>query len=159
MMDRTPPPRPETARFTGRHMAAILVGFFAVVVGVNLFMARMATGTFGGVVVENSYVASQHFNRWLDRAAQARALGWQASAVRLGDGRVAVMLAGVAGADARLTGDAWHPLGRLPDRPLAFALAPDGRFVSREALPQGRWRLRLEVRQGGRSWRTEQDLR
>jgi len=139
-------------------MAVILVGFFAVVIAVNLFMARMAIGTFGGVVVENSYVASQHFNRWLDNAAQARALGWRATAARRDDGRVAVSLAGVARGEARLNGEAWHPLGRLPDRPLAFALQPDGRFVSRESLPQGRWRLRLEVRQGGHSWRTEQDL-
>jgi nitrogen fixation protein FixH len=51
--------------FTGWHMALILIGFFAVVVGVNLLMARFASSTFGGVVVENSYVASQQFNGWL----------------------------------------------------------------------------------------------
>jgi nitrogen fixation protein FixH len=43
-------------------MAMILVAFFAVVIAVNLLMARLAISTFGGVVVENSYVASQHFN-------------------------------------------------------------------------------------------------
>ena len=38
--------------FTGRHMTAILVGFFGVVIAVNLTMASYATGTFGGVVVD-----------------------------------------------------------------------------------------------------------
>jgi nitrogen fixation protein FixH len=58
--------RAQTASgFTGRHMAITIVGFFLVVIVVNLAMARMATSTFGGVVVENSYVASQHYNRWL----------------------------------------------------------------------------------------------
>ena len=51
--------------FTGRHMAAIMVAFFGVVIVVNLLNARLASSTFGGEVVENSYVASQDFNRWL----------------------------------------------------------------------------------------------
>ena len=54
--------------FTGRHMAMILVAFFGVVIVVNLIMARYASSTFGGIVVENSYVASQEFNKWLDEA-------------------------------------------------------------------------------------------
>lgn len=53
----TRPPGP----FNGRHMTAILVAFFAVVIAVNVLMARFIICTFGGVVVENSYVASQHF--------------------------------------------------------------------------------------------------
>jgi len=40
--------------FTGRHMLAVLVGFFGVVIAVNFIMASYATSTFGGVVVENS---------------------------------------------------------------------------------------------------------
>ena len=45
-----------TMRFTGWHMAAILLGFFGLVVAVNLYMAHTAISTFGGTVVENSYV-------------------------------------------------------------------------------------------------------
>ena len=37
-----------TRKFTGWHMSAILVGFFAIVISVNLFMARAAIGSFGG---------------------------------------------------------------------------------------------------------------
>jgi len=59
-----------TGPFTGKHFAVIIVAFFAVVIGVNLFMATQASATFGGVVVENSYVASQEFNKWLDEAEQ-----------------------------------------------------------------------------------------
>jgi nitrogen fixation protein FixH len=56
-------------------MAAIMVAFFAVVIAVNVYMARLASSTFTGVVVENSYVASQHFNRWLDEARAEERLG------------------------------------------------------------------------------------
>ena len=111
-----------TRHFTGRHMAFILVAFFAVVIVVNLYMARMAGSTFGGVVVENSYVASQHFNRWLDEAAAERALGWQAAAERLPDGRISVRLSGLpTGTAPKVAAVARHPLGSLPDTDLAFA--------------------------------------
>lgn len=147
-----------TRQFTGRHMAAIMIGFFAVVVAVNLLMARLAGSTFGGIVVENSYVASQNFNRWLDEAAAEKALGWQASALRLADGKVEVTLAGMPAGEAVLTADARHPLGRMPDRALAFTALGNGRFVSATPLPQGRWRLRIAVRQAGRIWRSEGDI-
>ena len=54
-------------RFTGYHATMIIVAFFAVVVGVNMVMARFALSTFGGTVVDNSYVASQKYNEWLKR--------------------------------------------------------------------------------------------
>ncbi|HUD29953.1 MAG TPA: FixH family protein [Novosphingobium sp.] len=74
--------------FNGRHMAAILVAGFGVVIAVNFTMAGLASSTFGGVVVENSYVASQHFNRWLDEADKEKALGWSVDARQRTDGRV-----------------------------------------------------------------------
>jgi nitrogen fixation protein FixH len=139
-------------------MSAILVAFFDVVIAVNLAMARYAIGTFGGVVVENSYVASQHFNRWLDEAESERALGWRAQARRGAGNRIELDLTGPAAGSARIAAVARHPLGRLPDRDLTFAPAGPGRFVTTQALPPGRWRLRIEVAADGRTWRAEQDL-
>ncbi len=101
--------------FTGWHMTGILVAFFGVVIAVNLTMASYAVSTFGGVVVENSYVASQEFNGWLDEAKDERALGWSASVARDGAGHVTVVLAGAPDGVA-LSAEARHPLGRLPDR-------------------------------------------
>lgn len=146
---------PVAGQFTGRHMAMVMVAFFAVVIGVNLIMARMASHSFTGVVVENSYVASQHFNRWLEEARRERELGWSATATRAQDGHVVVALAG-APADVRVSAVAWHPLGRAPDRPLRFERTDAG-FRSDEVLPAGRWRIRIEVNAaGGRRWRTEE---
>ena len=144
-------------RFTGRHMAAILVAFFGAVVLVNLTMARFAVATFGGVVVDNSYVASQEFNRWLDRAEASRALGWEARIERDGEGKLAVALAG-APAGVTLSAEARHPLGRRPDAALTFAELGPGRFVSREALPEGRWIVRLAATDGVQTWRRETRL-
>lgn len=146
-----------TGTFTGRHMAAIFVAFFGVVVAVNFAMARYAVSTFGGVVVANSYVASQNFNRWLDEAAAAKALGWQVVTTRAADGRLAMALTG-APQGATISAMARHPLGRLPDRQIAFTEAAAGRFVSTQPLPEGRWQLHVEVRAGGHVWRSEEPL-
>ncbi len=145
-------------RFTGRHATAIIVGFFGVVIVVNLTMASFATSTFGGVVVKNSYVASQEFNGWLDAAEEQRALGWDAVTAWRPDNRLAVRLSGVPeGAAAKAT--ARHPLGRMPDRAITFSAIGNDRFLSDTALPEGRWHLRLEVTAAGKSWRREEELR
>lgn len=146
-----------TRRFTGWHMTTILVAFFGVVIAVNLIMARYASSTFGGIVVENSYVASQEFNDWLDAAKAQEGLGWDAVTTWRPDGRLAVAVRG-PGDGAVLAGVARHPLGRLPDVRLQFTGTGDGRFLSRQAVPDGRWTLRLEVVDGNSRWRREETL-
>ncbi|WP_212524876.1 FixH family protein [Actibacterium sp. MT2.3-13A] len=61
---------------TGRTVLVITVAAFAVIIGVNVTMAVLAVGTFPGLEVKNSYVASQEFDA--RRQAQER-LGWQVS--------------------------------------------------------------------------------
>ena len=58
---------------TGRHVLIITLAGFGTIIAVNLLMAFMAVGTFPGLEVKSSYVASQSFDR--DRAAQS-ALHW-----------------------------------------------------------------------------------
>lgn len=151
------PPAPK--RFTGWHMFAILVAFFGVVFAVNFLMARLAMKTFGGEVVENSYDASQKFNRWLDEAAREKALGWDATATRAADGKVTIKLKGAPETGVSLSAVARHVLGRLPDTALTFASTGNGEFVSHETLPNDRWRLRITLSANGHQFRTEEDLR
>jgi nitrogen fixation protein FixH len=152
-------PQTATRPLTGRKVAMWFIAFFGVVIAVNLIMAREATATFGGVVVGNSYVASQNYNRWLDAADAQQRLGWSAEAKRLADGRVAVTFTGTGDAALLLSGEARHPLGRQPDLHLEFVSEGTGRFVSREAVPAGRWRLRLAAAVGVTKWRGEVEVR
>lgn len=131
-------------RFTGWHAAAALVAFFGVVIAVNVTMAFFATRTFGGVVVENSYVASQKYNDWLAEAERQKELGWSINPGMDEQRRVTVRL-DLEGAEVR--GFARHPLGREPDVALAFA-AFDGGFRSLRPLPAGRWHVHLLVHRG-----------
>jgi nitrogen fixation protein FixH len=137
-------------KFTGWHMTAILVAFFGIVMAVNFYMARMAVGTFGGTVVDNSYVASQEYNSWLGAAARQDKLGWNVK-VSLDASRhvhVDARSDGVAITQMTAIGDALHPLGRADDIALSFAPTHDGALISTTALPAGRWNLRLSLRRG-----------
>lgn len=144
-----------TRPFTGRHMLAIMLAFFGVIVGVNLFMTTLASRTFGGTVVDNSYVAGQRFNGWLAEARAQDRLGWTTRlsldplrridvAVREGEGAL-------VGAELRAV--ARHPLGREADIALDFRADGAGRYLSRTTLPAGRWLVHLEIRHGDREKR------
>ncbi|MEQ1687654.1 MAG: FixH family protein [Sphingopyxis sp.] len=145
---------------TGRRVAIWFIAFFGVVIAVNLVMARFAIGSFSGTVVDNSYVASQRYNEWLAAGRAQAALGWRVAAERQNDGHLVVTVRGRDGrepSDATVDAIASHPLGRGANRRLAFTFV-DGRFVSDAPLPDGRWQLRIEVRQGTARYRMTQAL-
>lgn len=146
-------------RFTGFHMTLIIVAFFAVVIAVNVTMAIAASRTFGGKVADNSYVASQRFNSWLAESRAQRRLGWT-SRLGLSANREAVLdlrQGSAALTGARVHAVARHPLGRTPDVSLDFT-GVNGRYVSRAALPPGRWQLQIEVRREGHVLRLAETL-
>ena len=121
------------SEFTGRHMTAVLVGSFGIVVAVNLAMATLATRGFGGVVVENSYVASQKYNGWLDQARKQQALGWSVQVKRQRSGTIALALHGVPDG-ATVTAQLRRPLGEAEMTELAFAAAEVTTEVTTELL-------------------------
>jgi nitrogen fixation protein FixH len=134
----------DVKRITGWHAAAALIAFFGVVIAVNVTMAMFATRTFGGVVVENSYVASQHYNGWLAAAERQKELGWE---ITPGIDARRHVTVGLDLEGAKLRGFARHPLGGEADVPLTF-VASEGGFRSAEPLPAGRWSIHLLVRRG-----------
>ncbi|MEO1967165.1 MAG: FixH family protein [Sphingomonadaceae bacterium] len=156
MMNRTGRKRTGTNRFTGWHMTVILVGFFGVVIAVNFTMAFFAIDRFGGVVVENSYVASQKFNGWLDEARSEDRLGWKADIERDTQGRLAVITEGVP-QDAKLVAHLRRPLGTPDDRTFPLLQTSPHHYRSADVEP-GRWIVRLEVDAGGRNWSHEEHV-
>ncbi|MBP2548538.1 nitrogen fixation protein FixH [Neorhizobium galegae] len=58
--------------FTGWHMMGVVCLFFGTIISVNFYMAYQAVHSWSGLVVENTYVASQQFN---SKVAEAKALG------------------------------------------------------------------------------------
>lgn len=152
----------QTAKpFTGYHMAAILIGFFGIVIAVNIYMAKVAVGTFGGTVVDNSYVASQQYNEWLAEADKEARLGWTVTAARMAGDKVRLVVDdnGAVGLNFAASAKAEHPLGRAPERALQFVSQGDGSYVSRAALPTGRWLLRIEINRAGDRYRMVTDIK
>lgn len=144
--------------FTGKHMALVFIGGFGVVIAVNLLMASLAVGSFHGTVVDNSYVASQNYNGWLAKAEASRALGWQALPTRRADGRVVLETIAVP-AGAAITAEAERPLGTRETASLTFADQGAGRWLSNEAVAEGRWKLRIAIRAKAQEWAGESELK
>ena len=144
--------------FTGKHSAAIIVSGFAIIIAVNLFMATLAVRGFGGVIVENSYVASQEFNDWLDAAEEQKALGWSVEMTRSENGHLLIDTTSVPDG-ATVTAEARRPLGQPESKSLSFIEATPGNHVSLEPLDTGRWIVRLKVASPeGEAWSTEEQL-
>lgn len=121
---------------TGRHVAAIFVTGFGIIIAVNLALAVNAVSTFPGLEVPNSYVASQEFD---SRRAAQEALGWEVAA-DYRDGRLVLALTDSAGRPAevdRLELHVGRPTEARDDRPVM--LGPDG--STRLDLAPGLWRL------------------
>ncbi len=146
---------------TGWHMLAGFAVFFGVIIAVNFYMASLASSTFGGVVVENSYVAGQHYNEWLDKAEAQEALGWDEAVALDADRHIVVQIAkgDTFLSDIAATGEASHPLGRVPAIALTFEGAANGTLRSTQVLPAGRWQVTLSVRHNADIARYKQEMK
>jgi nitrogen fixation protein FixH len=145
------------AELKGRHVLAITVSAFGVIIAVNILMAFKAVSTFPGLEVKNSYVASQSFDA--ERKAQ-EALGWTLTpAYDRGELRLA------------FTGRDGHPVslggltvlvGRTTDatsdqRPTFADLG--GVYAAPLSLAPGKWMMQVEAHaQDGTLFRQRIDL-
>lgn len=140
-------------KITGFHVTLMFVAFFGVIAAVNFLMAGLAISSFGGTVVDNSYVASQKYNQWLEESRREAAHGWTVSRpARAGD-RLQIAVQDSQGAalnNAGVAAVAEHPVGRTDSLKLDFTETAPGQYVSNQPLPAGRWKLRISITEGGR---------
>lgn len=133
--------------FTGRHMWLAIGSFFAVVIAVNVGMAVVASTSWTGLVVQNSYVAGQDFeDKRLAHEAQ-QAAGWRATfSYAPGIARLVV----VDGADRPLdlgpvTLKINRPVGGHDDRIVTLGRAPDGTYEASLTLAAGVWEALVQA--------------
>jgi nitrogen fixation protein FixH len=141
----------KTREFTGGHMLAILCAFFGVTIAVNLTLAWFANATWTGLVVANSYVASQHFNEGLEAGRREQERGWQ-PVFELADGRLAVTLADrsgapLAGLDVSVTFA--RPAHEGEDHTIALVSTGHGRYEAAAPLAPGLWSAEVLARRNG----------
>lgn len=130
-------PRP----LTGRKVLLIAVAAFGVILAANLAMLFAATSTFPGLVVKNSYVASQNWDR---KTEAQRALGWKAAA-SYGDGALRVAMTGRDGAPVtglNVVAVVGRPASTREDVRLELAEGAEG-YAAPLVLAPGMWRVMI----------------
>lgn len=133
-----------TRELTGRHVLIITLSAFGVIVAVNLLMAFLAVGSFPGLEVKNSYIASQHFDR--DRAAQ-QSLGWTARASYDG-AQIAIEIVDGQGAHPVLrdfSATIGRPTHTRDDVTPRFDPAGGGVFRAPLVLEPGAWNIHVQA--------------
>lgn len=129
------------AELTGKHVFAITVSAFAVIIGVNVFLAYKAVSTFPGLEVDNSYVASQGFNT---RKAAQEALGWTMQP-GYADGRMTLAFIDRAGQPVSVT-NLEVLVGRTTETTddTYPAFVQDGAIYAADvALNKGKWMVKV----------------
>jgi nitrogen fixation protein FixH len=132
---------------TGWHILAIFIAFFGVIITVNLIMARAAVTNWTGLVVKNSYVASQHFNDKIAAHDEIAALGWRESA-RAEDGRflwAVIDKAGKVVAARKITVMFTRPIGEKDDATVIAGPLADGTFAPIPFPAPGRWNVTVRA--------------
>jgi len=136
--------------FTGWHMLAVMVAFFGVIIAVNLTMAFLASKSWTGFVVQNTYVASQQFNAKAAAARRQAALGWSGD-FSIRDGRTRYSLADREGRPVALTGVTlkfMRPVDDREDRLVTLVRDGDGSFSTGEAVADGAWLVEVTAEAG-----------
>lgn len=132
--------------FTGWHMAVVMGLFFGTIIAVNVTLAVFAGSSWSGLVVKNTYVASQKFNEETARRAAEAALGWRAVPT-YAEGRFDLALAGPDGDPIRhavVTATLGRPATEVEDRALQLLPAGDG-YSAPVELASGIWQAELAV--------------
>lgn len=142
-------------KITGFHVTLMFIAFFGVIMAVNFLMAGLALGSFSGTVVDNSYVASQKYNQWLEEGRKQAAYGWSVSEPTRAADRLQISVIGSEDAplsNAKINALAEHPVGRTEGVNLTFQETTPGQYTSNEVLPAGRWKLKISIVKGERNF-------
>jgi len=145
----------KSREFTGRHMLLTILAFFGVVIGVNVTMATLASTSWTGLVVENTYVASQQFNEKAREGREQAALGWTGKLI-IASGEVRYRLIDAAGKPVTLRGVKVlfrHPAYEAEDKAITLGLASgspaaDQQFAARHTPKDGVWIVEIDADAG-----------
>lgn len=126
-------------------MLFLMLAFFGVIIGVNLVMATFASTTWTGLIVKNSYVASQDFNAKLAKARAQDARGWTSSAML--DGRnLALTIADAKGkplSALNVVAKVYRPVAEAEDHDVALTEKGPGAYGARVDLGAGVWEVAI----------------
>lgn len=142
---------------TGRKVFLMMVAFFAVVIGVNLVMMRLAIQTLPGTEVDSAYSASLAYEKEIATARAQGARNWKVDAhvERSGQGGATLQVearddSGRPMSGLKFQGRFERPTDRRADLPVELAEVGIGIYRgSATAIAAGQWDLVLEAASAG----------
>ena len=147
-----PPARPPFA-VKGWHVAAGVVAFFTVVIGVDTSFLVLAYRTHPGQVEAKPYETGLIYNAELERIRAQEALGWRAGAEARTNGLEVVMQdrQGRPLTGLRVSALLQRPATEQGKADVMLSETAPGRYEARRAL-SGAWDVRVEARGGAGRW-------
>lgn len=132
--------------WTGRRVLITALIFFGVIIAVNMTMLYLALQNFSGLVVKNSYVASQDFNARNSAAAAAAITAWAVAVDAQATGlRIEIRDAeGAPVQGASLLAQIRRPTHARDDANVTLAEVAPGVYAADLPLKPGAWRLALQ---------------
>lgn len=153
------PHKREPFRITGRHVLFGMLGFFGLILAVNLIFVTVALDTFTGLTDRDSYRTGVSWNQKLDQADALRKLGWHVAVeptIVPVEGKpearyldLTVSITDPNGAPIKpvaLAGEARHPIVQSFDQPMDVVPLGPGRYRLAGELPTvGDWTIRIVI--------------
>ncbi|MFO0992698.1 MAG: FixH family protein [Hyphomicrobiales bacterium] len=127
--------------FEGKHLLAIMIAFFGVIIAVNITLAVLANTSWTGLAVENGYVASQHFNAELAEARRQKEYGWKPD-FGYRDQRLELVLHNSSGRPLSgfvVEAELERPSSDREDHRITLAETSPGTYVAEGRLNSGQW--------------------
>ena len=158
----TAPPAPPRVPFTvkGWHVAAGVVAFFVVIIGVNAVFLTMAYRTHPGQVAPRPYEAGLLYNTELERLRVQEALGWRAALEARPDALI-VLLQDRDGQPVRglkVTATMLRPATEQGRSVLNLTETAPGHYAAPRGGLSGAWDARVDAPGGGHSFVAERRL-
>ncbi|MEP9375131.1 FixH family protein [Aquabacter sp. CN5-332] len=141
---------------TGRFVLLCILGFFGIVIAVNVVMARYAVSTFGGVETASAYKAGLAFRGEELAAGQQAERQWQVEA-QVRDFGAGERIIALTALDARgrplmgleATARLAHPTDARRDASVVLIDLGAGRYSATIEAAPGQWDLVVDLSQGG----------
>ncbi|MGC2780577.1 MAG: FixH family protein [Bradyrhizobium sp.] len=143
---------------TGGMVLAMLLAFFGTVIGVNVFMMKMAISTLPGTEVDSPYSASLAYEKEIAAAHAQDARRWRVEAhIERGAAGAAILQVNARDASGNpvsgltFQGRLERPADKRADQDVALAEVGSGIYRgTAEAIAPGQWDLVLEGDSSGR---------
>lgn len=135
-------------QFTGWHMLTVMVAFFGVIISVNLLMATFANTSWTGLVVQNTYVASQQFNERVAASRAQAALGWKTT-LSITGGEIRYSLNDASGTPVRaesVVAAFRRPAYEAEDWQVTLTGKTGGNFAALAAVRDGIWIVNTDAK-------------